>query len=224
MSPSCILFGSIGTLTESSELQRQAFNLAFRQSGLDWQWDLPTYRRLLRRPGGLMRIVDYADAREEWVDAAAVYSRKVANFRQLALNTGLTPRPGVVELIAAARRSGVKLGWVTTTGTETLDLVSRALLDHLDLSRFDFIADRSMVTNSKPAPDIYRLAIAELGADPAATIAIEDTPEAAQSALGAGLTCYAFPGEAAAGRDFPLPCVRVNRVSADMVHGALVAA
>lgn len=224
MTPSCILFGSIGTLAESSELQRQAFNLAFRQSGLDWNWDMPTYRRLLRRPGGLMRIVTYAEARGDWVDAPAVYSRKVANFRQIALNTGLKPRPGVVELIAAAHRTGAQLGWVTTTGTETLDLVRAALADHLDLSRFDFVADRSMVSNSKPAPDVYRLAMAELGADPAGTIAIEDTPEAAQSALAAGLTCYAFPGEAAAGRDFPLPCVRVNRLSAEMVSDMAVAA
>ena len=33
-----ILFGSIGTIVETSELQRKSFNQAFSEAGLDWNW------------------------------------------------------------------------------------------------------------------------------------------------------------------------------------------
>ena len=35
---SAILFGSISTIADTSELQRQAFNQAFKAHGLDWDW------------------------------------------------------------------------------------------------------------------------------------------------------------------------------------------
>ncbi|MEM1317255.1 MAG: haloacid dehalogenase, partial [Pseudomonadota bacterium] len=63
MTISAILFGSIGTLVETSEHQRHAFNRAFRDSGLDWNWDQPTYRDLLAVSGGQNRIRLYAERR-----------------------------------------------------------------------------------------------------------------------------------------------------------------
>ena len=43
MSYKAVLFGSIGTLAETSDLQRDAFNEAFKISGLDWFWDCLLY-------------------------------------------------------------------------------------------------------------------------------------------------------------------------------------
>ena len=40
-----ILFGSISSIASTSELQRQAFNDAFTQHGLSWQWDQDEYPR-----------------------------------------------------------------------------------------------------------------------------------------------------------------------------------
>lgn len=51
-----IIFGGIGTLVETSELQRRAFNDAFTAFGVRWHWDRDTYRRLLSVPGGRNRI------------------------------------------------------------------------------------------------------------------------------------------------------------------------
>ena len=52
MSYKAVLFGSIGTLAETSDLQRDAFNEAFKISGLDWFWDEDIYRKLLSKSGG----------------------------------------------------------------------------------------------------------------------------------------------------------------------------
>ena len=56
-----ILFGSIGTLVETSELQRQSFNLAFKEVGLDWYWNTATYCKLITEPGGMKRIKNYGE-------------------------------------------------------------------------------------------------------------------------------------------------------------------
>ena len=55
-----VLFGSIGTLIETSDIQRKSFNLAFKKEGLDWYWGRKTYSRLLKKSGGIKRIEDFA--------------------------------------------------------------------------------------------------------------------------------------------------------------------
>ena len=47
-----LLFGSIGTIVETSEIQRQSFNKAFKDAGLNWYWNIATYCDLLKDPGG----------------------------------------------------------------------------------------------------------------------------------------------------------------------------
>jgi len=47
-----IFFGAIGTLAETSEVQPETFNLAFKQSGLDWVWDRVSYVRMLEGLAG----------------------------------------------------------------------------------------------------------------------------------------------------------------------------
>ena len=42
-----ILFGSIGTIAETSRLQLRSFNQAFSESGLDWNWSIGEYQTML---------------------------------------------------------------------------------------------------------------------------------------------------------------------------------
>ena len=200
--PKAILFGAIGTLAETSELQRESYNAAFRDAGLDWQWHRTDYLSLLETPGGTARIAAYAEAREEDVDAEAVHDLKVRHF-EVRAREGLTPRPGVTDIIAEARDGDIALAFVTTTGRRTIDLMRDGLAGKIDFAAFDFIGHRDLVEAAKPASDIYRLALRELGIDAGDAMAIEDTPESAQAALDAGITCIGFPGVAAADRIFP---------------------
>ena len=54
-----ILLGSIGVIVETSELQRQSYNEAFKYHGLDWYWNVANYCELLKKPGGLKRLKIY---------------------------------------------------------------------------------------------------------------------------------------------------------------------
>ena len=97
-----ILFGSISTLADTSELQRQAFNDAFEAFGLDWEWSRDDYAGMLGSNGGAQRIEQYAASRGLDVDAAAVHAKKSQIFQERLGSSSITPRPGVVEDSASA--------------------------------------------------------------------------------------------------------------------------
>jgi HAD superfamily hydrolase (TIGR01509 family) len=202
-SPKALFFGAIGTLAETSELQRRAHNAAFAQAGLDWTWNRDRYRDLLRDPGGTRRIAAEARRREVAVDAEAIHRRKVANFRDIVRTEGLTPRPGVLETLDRARGQGLCVGWVTTTGRDTVDLMLEGFGGAISAATFDFICDARDVGRPKPAPDIYLLALARAGVAAQGARAVEDTPESAAAAVAAGLPTFATPGWAAQDRRFP---------------------
>ncbi len=189
-----LLFGSIGTIVETSELQRRAFNQAFAEAELGWEWDTETYQELLKKSGGRQRIEDYATAQGRAVDATALHTRKTEIFDQMMREEALEPRPGVPEVVRAAKSEGIRLGFVTSTSRRNTDAVFAALNGKIEPADFDFIGDDTMVKHSKPAPDIYEVAKEALGIDPETCLAIEDTPVSLSAAQAAGIECIAFPG------------------------------
>ena len=218
MTYSAILFGAIGTLAETSELQRRAYNLAFAGFDLDWVWEPATYYRLLRKPGGAARVARYAEDAGDVVDAEAVHGAKQAVFAALVDRMGLEPRPGVAETVAAARQADVPCAFCTTTSPEQVGLILDGLAPHLTREDFAWIGDATTVARRKPHPDIYRAALDALGVEAGAALAIEDTPESARAALAAGIETVGFPGRAASGRAFPDGVAVVSRLGASLLH------
>ena len=202
METTAILFGSIGTLVETSELQRQAFNEAFEEANLDWVWERDDYKKMLEKSGGRQRIEDYAKSRGETVDATALHTRKTAIFDAAMVEDGLTLRPGVSEVIEAAKTSGTKLAFLTTTSRANVDAIFEAVGDQLSPEDFAFVGDASMVSSGKPSPDIYTAALNALGLEAASCVAIEDTGVSAQSPVAAGIDTVGFPGNYAVEADF----------------------
>jgi hypothetical protein len=92
-----LLLGSISTVADTSELQRQAFNQAFETHGLNWRWDQDQYRAMLSTSGGQARIAEYAQSLGQTVDAKAVHETKSRIFQDRLAQGGLAPRPGVVD-------------------------------------------------------------------------------------------------------------------------------
>jgi HAD superfamily hydrolase (TIGR01509 family) len=202
MTMTAVLFGSIGTLADTSEIQRESFNEAFAQHGLDWNWSRDEYRELLRDSGGARRIEAYARQRGEDVDAAAVHATKSEIFQRKLAEGDVEARPGVADTIVEAIGAGTKVALVTTTSPENVQALGKALLPDVDLQRFALIVDTTDVDEAKPAPDAYRHALEQLGESPATAVAIEDNVGGVQSAVAAGITTVAFPGENNAGHDF----------------------
>ena len=159
MSKQAILFGSIGVLVETSEIQRQSFNQAFKEAGLNWSWDRETYRTLLKSSGGEKRIREYATKKGEDVDAGALHKRKTEIFDDTMVQQGLSLRDGVAEVIQRAQQYNVKLAFVTTTSRANVDAIFEALGDSLQRGDFDFVGDTSVTAAAKPSPDTYEAAV-----------------------------------------------------------------
>lgn len=207
-----LLFGSISTLADTSELQRDAFNRAFAEHGLDWRWDAADYRELLRGNGGELRIAEQARAVGQQVDAAAVHGTKSEIFRKSLVENGIEPRPGVVETIRTAREQGVSLGLVTTTSVENVAALLAGLAPEITAADFAVVVDASHVGAPKPDAAAYTYALAQLGEPAGSCVAIEDNVGGVESAVAAGLDCVAFPNENTAGHDFTRAHHVVDRV------------
>lgn len=209
---SAILFGSISTVADTSELQRHAFNQAFEAHGLDWRWDRRTYRTMLTRGGGRSRIEDYADSLGQSVDAKAVHESKSRIFQQNLASSGIAPRAGVVDTIRDARKSGWKVGLVTTTSRENVSALLEALSPDVRIQDFDVIVDASKVERPKPDKAAYSYALEMLAEMPRQCVAIEDNVDGVQSAVAAGLVCVAFLNENTAGHEVAGARRRMDRL------------
>jgi HAD superfamily hydrolase (TIGR01509 family) len=208
-----ILFGSIGTLADTSELQREAFNEAFKQHGLDWNWSQVEYQELLNQSGGAGRIAAYAESRGPAVDAAAVHATKSEIFQRRLREGGIAPRADVVEIIDAARADGAKVALVTTTSVANLAALRDALAPAVDIDAFDLVLSTEDADAPKPAPDIYSVALRRLGEDAEHVMAVEDNVGGVAAAVAAGLKVVGFPGENNAQHDFGAAERRTDRLT-----------
>jgi HAD superfamily hydrolase (TIGR01509 family) len=199
---SAVLFGSISTLADTSELQREAFNQAFLQHGLDWRWEQEEYRTMLGANGGADRIDQYASTRGESVDAAAVHATKSQIFQQLLTTETVTAREGVVDALRSARAKGDRTALVTTTSAANIDALLKALDPDVSADSFDLVVDAAQVSDPKPDPAAYLFALEKLGTQADDCVAIEDNPGGVSAAKAAGIRCLAFPNANTAGQDF----------------------
>lgn len=100
------------------------------------------------------------------------------------------PLPGVVELIAQARRLGLAVGIASSSTSDWIE----GYLDRFGIrDQFDCVRSRDHVAKVKPDPELYRQAAAHLGVRPEEAIAFEDSANGALAAHRAGLHCVIVP-------------------------------
>lgn len=175
-----LIFDVDGTLAETEELHRRAFNHAFAHHGVDWHWDRAAYKDLLRVTGGKERIRAFHSRQRvappfSDADIAGLHRTKTAHYAEL-IETGCCPlRPGVADLLTAAKARGQRLAIATTTSHGNVDaLLSRALGARW-AADFDAIVAGDDVRHKKPAPDVYLEVLARLKLAPSDGVAIEDS-------------------------------------------------
>ena len=215
MTVRAILFGSIGTLVETSDIQRRAFNRAFAEAGLDWNWSIDTYKLLLKKSGGRNRIQDYAIQQGINVDANILHQRKTEIFDAFMADGNVPLRLGIDNVIQFAKKNNIQLAFVTSTSKANIDAVFSALSSQVTRDDFAFIGNDAMVTKPKPSSDIYTKALSDLGLKTQSCIAVEDTETSMQAALAAGIRCIAFPGAYAATQDFSGALLTTSCLSLD---------
>ena len=209
-----LVFDVDGTLADTEEIHRQAFNVTFDDCALGWSWSPVEYRRLLAISGGRERMTRYAAEhppanRKNGLTAAditEIHRLKTARYAAL-LEAGRVPlRQGVARLLREARDEGVRMAIATSSARSNLETLLDLNLDAGWRSWFEVIESSDTTHEKKPSPVVYLTVLRRLGIDAAACIAVEDTLNCLVAARAAGLCtvitthCYTredhFPGAA----------------------------
>ena len=192
-----LIFDCDGVLVDTErDGHRVGFNRAFAQMGIDAEWDVALYGKLLLVAGGKERMRAYFDeygwpegtdppeAKDELI--LKLHKLKTEITAGLVAEGGLPLRPGISRIVDEAIAAGVKLGVCTTSNPKFIDAV-------LDLfgperkAKFAFVHAGDVVSKKKPDPEIYELAKKSLGLPVHECMVIEDSRNGLLAALGAGL-------------------------------------
>jgi HAD superfamily hydrolase (TIGR01509 family) len=192
-----IIFDCDGVLVDTErDGHRVGFNRAFKQFGIDADWDVALYGKLLQVAGGKERMRAYFDEygwpagaeSEEAKDALIkdLHKAKTEITASLVGEGALQLRPGVSRIVDEALANDVILGVCTTSNPRFIEAV-------LDLfgperkARFGFVHAGDVVAKKKPDPQIYELAKMSLGLPVHECIVIEDSRNGLLAAKGAAL-------------------------------------
>lgn len=190
-----IIFDVDGTLADTEEVHRQAFNRAFEQFDLDWDWTPKVYEELLSISGGYERITYYAGDLAEEFRNAGEFSRFVQDVHKVKsrmyvelLDAGEVPlRTGVQRLLEEIHDSELMLAIATSSTYANLKTLLDRNLPANWMSWFSAISTCDTITSKKPSPAVYESVLGILEIEPTRAIAIEDTVNGCLSATAAGL-------------------------------------
>ena len=188
------IFGVIGAFAETSNLRRRAFNKALAAHGIKQQWNTNEYKELIKIQGGMNRLEKTCPDSDQQL-LQSIYEGKNRLFL-----SGLIEEdhliPGFEVFCNEVLESGMRVAIASTSHLDTIDVIL-GNMKTITITRedFAFIGHGGMVERSKPAPDIYNVALDSLQLKPTEVVAIEDTHVNLESAIRAGIEqTIAVPG------------------------------
>jgi len=190
-----LIFDVDGTLAETErDGHRIAFNLAFKDAGLDWNWDDALYGDLLAVTGGKERLRYYlshfnTSFKHDDVDGLVIslHANKTKHYVELLESHAIALRPGVLRLMNEARAAGLRLAIATTTTPQNVTALVKSTLGEEALAWFDCIAAGDIVPAKKPAPDIFDYCLKEIDLPADECLVFEDSANGVRSSCGADI-------------------------------------
>jgi HAD superfamily hydrolase (TIGR01509 family) len=213
MSPA-LIFDCDGVLADTErDGHLPAFNQTFADAGLPIHWSEQEYGQLLAIGGGKERLATVftplfvetahlpTDPEEQRELIARWHKAKTAHYTAMVADGVMPGRPGIARIVASAHQAGWRLAVASTSAEASV----RAVLEHAvgeDLAAQFAVFAGDVVPAKKPAPDIYLLALRELGVGPEEVVVVEDSANGLRAALGAGLRTVVTVSSYTADEDF----------------------
>lgn len=189
-----VIFDNDGVLVDSERLANQVLARLLRSLGHPATFEECVERYL----GGTIERVRALVEEESGKPLPPDFEDRYHSDLFAAFDAGLTGVPGVAAVLDGLDRAGT--GYcVASSGSR--ERIARSLTRVGLWDRFDgrtFSADE--VAAGKPAPDLFIHAAATLGAAPAATVVVEDSPLGVEAARAAGMAVIGFSAVTPAGR------------------------
>ncbi|WP_107667442.1 HAD family hydrolase [Cyanothece sp. BG0011] len=221
-----LIFDVDGTLAETErDGHRIAFNRAFAEGNLNWNWSETLYGELLEISGGKERIRYYLQQYHpdliKDLDSLIpqLHQAKTNHYGQLLSSGEIQLRLGVKRLIEEAYQEGIRLAIATTSALpNALALIEK----HLNPQWFEVIAAGDIVPNKKPAPDIYKYVLNEMKLSPDECLVFEDSFHGLQAASEAGLKTVITLHDYTKNQDFSLASLVLNHLGEPNNHFKMI--
>ena len=204
----CLIFDFDGTLAETEEAHRNAFNKAFNSIKLNWYWDQHIYKNLLQIAGGKERIEFYNESfssnskKISSKDIREIHLQKTKFYSQSVTQGFVQLRPGIREFLEKAKYNKKKLAISTSTSRDNVTLLLQSCLNENPKDVFSFISTGDLVQKKKPSPDLYKLVLAEMNLIPEECLAFEDSRIGLVSAKRANIKTAVNPSQYSMGDNF----------------------
>ena len=200
MTLKAVIFGSIGSFSETSRIQLESFNEALSQNGLKHQWNEKEYIEFLKIQGGLNRLKQVFPESSPQV-LEKIHSDKTRLFQQKLAEGESFLRTGFEAFCEMLLQNNILIGLASTTFLDSIDAILKSL-NTISMENFAFIGHQGLTQRQKPDPEIYEMALREMGVKKDEVLAFEDTRLSLMSPIHAGIKTIAIPGELSSGQDF----------------------
>lgn len=206
MLPAALIFNADGTISETDEIHRRAFNLAFQDFDLGWHWSQSVYSRLINTLTNQAKIMSFVQSYrpeeafklDDGGLLKSVMERKNELYLDMIEAGSARLRPGVSRLIKEARVAGVKLAIVSLSSRRDFECVLQNHFGIGALSVFDaIITSEDIDVAQRPRTNmsaIYSKVLHSLGVVAERTFAVEAREPGTEAARNLGLNVIATPG------------------------------
>ena len=197
-----LIFDCDGVIAETErDGHRVAFNKTFKEFGIDAEWDVEEYGRLVKISGGKERMKNYFQNHPELLDSGEdpdelvlkLHKRKTEIFMEMAAKGEMPVRPGINRIFDEAYEKGLILAICSTSNEKSVKSLVKALMGEQRLEKFHGILAGDIVKRKKPHPDIYELVKERFNLEGNECIVVEDTENGLKAAKAAGMYCIVTP-------------------------------
>lgn len=182
-----VAFDMDGLMFDNEALMMRGWNIVGKQCGYDISPEL--YKKTIGLNSEITKQIFQEELGLDF-DYEAIRALRVKWVADFIAKHGMPIKDGLIPLLDFLKKNHYKMTIATSSARSRT--LSNLELSHLS-SYFDEFACNDMVTQGKPAPDIYLKAAEIMGVEPQECIALEDSPMGILSAYTAGLKPVMIP-------------------------------